>query len=203
MNQTIALIDYEGIRGQFKSHWHIPYETLLRTVQWDKFRQRILHRDNELCQFCNVKATGWYQNLPIRDLNEEELLEQKLRAERLAEQKRMNVELYGFSLNVTPRKTIGIIVKKPVFIHIHHKYYILSKLPWEYDDNAVMALCNTCHFDLHKNQVINVYEDDSLKKLIELTQCDRCFGSGFLEEFMHYMNGICFKCSGRRYLNFI
>lgn len=30
-------------------------------------------------------------------------------------------------------------------LHIHHKFYIFGKEPWEYDDNVLETLCATCH----------------------------------------------------------
>jgi hypothetical protein len=30
-------------------------------------------------------------------------------------------------------------------LHVHHKYYIYNKKPWEYDNNVLITLCDSCH----------------------------------------------------------
>jgi hypothetical protein len=30
-------------------------------------------------------------------------------------------------------------------LHVHHRYYKRGKKPWEYDDEALTTLCETCH----------------------------------------------------------
>jgi hypothetical protein len=30
-------------------------------------------------------------------------------------------------------------------LHVHHQYYIKGNDPWEYDDNALISLCDQCH----------------------------------------------------------
>lgn len=30
-------------------------------------------------------------------------------------------------------------------LHIHHKFYSADKEPWDYDDNALVTLCEGCH----------------------------------------------------------
>lgn len=32
-----------------------------------------------------------------------------------------------------------------VVLHVHHKYYDLSKMAWEYPDDAFECLCEHCH----------------------------------------------------------
>ena len=31
------------------------------------------------------------------------------------------------------------------YMHVHHKYYEEGKKPWEYEDDALVTLCNKCH----------------------------------------------------------
>lgn len=38
---------------------------------------------------------------------------------------------------------------KKTTLHVHHKYYLEGKLPWEYNDNALVTLCEYCHQRMH------------------------------------------------------
>ena len=80
-------------------------------------------------------------------------------------------------------------------LNIHHTYYIKGYKPWDYDNDALVTLCEDCHRKRHNTSHIPLY--DSNKSLIgNLIQCDRCGGSGYLPQFSHVENGICFKCGG-------
>jgi hypothetical protein len=82
-------------------------------------------------------------------------------------------------------------------LHIHHKYYIKDRLPWEYKDDALQTLCWNCHEALHKNEKIPVYLENDVCGY--LTPCFRCFGAGQFPEFSHIQSGICFRCDGAKY----
>ncbi len=82
-------------------------------------------------------------------------------------------------------------------LHIHHKYYDKSKLPWEYPDDAFQTLCWECHEKLHQNIKVPVY--DGQKIIDYLTPCKRCSGAGEFPEYYHVENGICFGCNGAKY----
>lgn len=81
-------------------------------------------------------------------------------------------------------------------LNVHHKYYINGLKPWEYDDNALVTLCKECHQKRHET-AIPKYRSLS-KNIIDAYchKCVRCGGSGFLPQFNHVLNGICFKCGG-------
>lgn len=38
---------------------------------------------------------------------------------------------------------------KDVTLHAHHLYYLPDKLLWEYEDNALITLCEICHNTEH------------------------------------------------------
>lgn len=80
-------------------------------------------------------------------------------------------------------------------LNIHHKYYIRGKKPWQYDNSALVTLCEDCHKKRHESSFIRFY-DSSGKTFTPLIPCDRCGGSGYLPQFNHVANGICFKCYG-------
>lgn len=97
------------------------------------------------------------------------------------------------------RKRKWLYVKN---LHIHHKYYQKGKLPWEYPDEALVTLCWSCHESLHSKETVSYY-DESMNLISSLTPCDRCFGAGEFPEYHHVQNGICFKCGGAKYMEFI
>jgi hypothetical protein len=46
-------------------------------------------------------------------------------------------------------------------LHVHHRYYINGRDPWDYDDNILTTLCDGCHTFEHEceysaNNLINI-----------------------------------------------
>jgi hypothetical protein len=106
--------------------------------------------------------------------------------------KPQRVNSYNFS--------IPVITEKIVVMHVHHKYYLKNRLPWEYQDEALITLCNWCHWKVHESEIIPVYNFFN-EKLINLnyTPCTRCNGAGLMPEYSHIQEGICFRCNGKKY----
>jgi hypothetical protein len=96
--------------------------------------------------------------------------------------------------------SIPFISEKSINMHVHHKFYIKEKLPWDYEDSALITLCNWCHWELHEKSIIPIYKlvNNQLYEL-NYTPCNRCNGAGVFPEYKHVQNGICFKCNGNRY----
>lgn len=46
------------------------------------------------------------------------------------------------------------------YLHVHHKYYLENKLPWEVPMKALITLCYKCHKKEHKGKKIT----DFIKK---------------------------------------
>lgn len=87
--------------------------------------------------------------------------------------------------------------KNPKGLNIHHKYYVKDKAPWEYEDDALITLCQECHGIEHKTKKTPVYRNIHLKDISGYAQiCDRCGGEGYLPQYDHVEHGICFKCYG-------
>lgn len=84
--------------------------------------------------------------------------------------------------------------------HVHHKFYLRKKMPWDYPDDALITLCQSCHYQEHKNVNIPWYEvvDGRIVKrnLIWEYSCGKCGGSGYLPEYNHVQSGVCFSCGG-------
>lgn len=83
-------------------------------------------------------------------------------------------------------------------LNVHHKYYIKTKLPWEYNDDALITLCEECHKLAHQTHATPVYRNARIAEayLGNAVICNRCGGSGYLPQYDYVENGICFKCWG-------
>ena len=74
-------------------------------------------------------------------------------------------------------------------LHIHHNFYLIGQLPWEYPKEALRTLCRVCHHELHMERKVPIYGREKT-----LTFCSRCSGEGWLPEFSYYQQGRCFRC---------
>ncbi len=85
----------------------------------------------------------------------------------------------------------------PKALNVHHNYYVNGKNPWEYDNEALVTLCEDCHRDIHKSTTTPVYKELYGKQILRYAEiCDRCGGRGFIPQYRHVMGGICFLCWG-------
>ena len=186
-------IKYSSIKNDFKNSWEIPYDILLNTIEWRKFREVIINRDNNTCTKCNKIQSEKVGNSYITKINEEELKE-------ILKIEPIDVLGDGSILwKSKPAEVIGTVEDNPIILHVHHLYYIYGRLPWEYKTESLITVCHKCHFEIHKNELIPVYTDETLNTKVKLTPCKRCCGTGFLEQFIYYQNGICFQCDGRKF----
>lgn len=81
-------------------------------------------------------------------------------------------------------------------LNIHHKYYIKGKKPWEYDNNALITLCEDCHRKRHESSIPQ-YRSLIGKGIDSYCEkCDKCNGTGYLSQYNHIEHGVCFKCGG-------
>lgn len=93
---------------------------------------------------------------------------------------------------------------KTKHLNVHHKYYILGHLAWEYEDETFVTLCQKCHKRIHKVSKIVAYKDDRMTIVnTQLTPCYRCGGTGYFSEFKHIQYGICFRCKGACFEEFL
>lgn len=80
-------------------------------------------------------------------------------------------------------------------LHVHHKYYQIGKLPWEYPNDALITLCYIYHEKLHKTTQIPLIDSHDAQ-IRFLNPCKKCGGTGELPEYHYYMRGVCFSCDG-------
>ena len=174
------------------------YQQLLHTIEWRKLRDVVLERDNHKCTVCSTTASSKHGKKHIKDLTKEEIELEKFLA---------NVKNDYYTdeneFNLQPATKVGEFINKPLHLHIHHTFYIITNLPWEYDIEDLVTMCEPCHFDYHKKNRVNYFKDLSKSEIINLTPCTKCNASGHLAEYSHWQGGICFKCMGAKYIEFI
>lgn len=191
----------------------IPYSRLLETEEWQSKREIIIKRDNEQCTSCHNKTTIYVEGRniwlydyiagvkqPTKKFIDEFEYYQNLLGDKFVG---MSAKEDDYELLLEP-ETAVIQLDKPYHIQVHHKYYVDGKYPWEYDNDALITLCNWCHFSLHQNQTILVYKvvnNDLVDR--KMTPCLRCRGAGFFPEYRHIQAGTCFRCNGSKYEEFI
>lgn len=83
-------------------------------------------------------------------------------------------------------------------LNVHHRYYIKGNKPWEYSDDALITLCESCHKLTHARERTRVYRrmtpSPEIYKYYDL--CSKCGGSGYLPQYHYYYEGVCFACWG-------
>jgi hypothetical protein len=93
-------------------------------------------------------------------------------------------------------------------LNVHHNYYVQGHAIWDYPPSALTTLCHDCHQEYHRTHSIPVYNrvprpGEKLNR-IYLKECPRCGGDGYLPQYSHVEDGVCFLCwgSGYRELHF-
>lgn len=99
-----------------------------------------------------------------------------------------------------PKDTNNLNVQHKSYIkglNVHHKFYIRGLAPWEYDNDALITLCEDCHKKVHQSHV-PVYRriGSDLTLSTNTKTCSRCNGAGYLPQYSHVQDGICFQCWG-------
>ncbi len=205
-----TLISCQELRKKFPLNVRIPYFTLLATKEWFEKRELIIKRDNKICQHCNNQETlfengvnFWFkytQDVKRIIQFQEELVRDTKRFNELPIDEQNKIKSNKlFSLHNFDLLYDIVEADKAYSLHVHHKYYVLSKLPWEYQDDALITLCNWCHWKEHHNNAIPVFKNEYDKQKIHYTPCERCSGAGFFPQFKHVQDGICFNCGGERF----
>jgi 5-methylcytosine-specific restriction endonuclease McrA len=175
------------------------YQDELLSLEWQDKRLEVIERDGNICTNCNALPTTMIQGYPRRIKTKEE--EKIYRAETLVEYK----EFFDKLTNFNPDNMCIEMHKadKHIILHVHHKYYILISKAWQYNNDALITLCSSCHQDIHDKNLIPVYTNGFMTQKLNLTKCPRCNGSGYLGEYHYYLNGVCFGCDGYKYLELI
>lgn len=179
------------------------YIDKLSTTEWKEKREVILNRDKQCCTSCKAVSSIFENGKAFRDRT-------KLERKEYIEKRSVEIEKFIQSMNMPelskfmPQIGVPLIEEEnPIFLHVHHKYYIKNKLPWEYSNEALITLCQNCHQAVHDSTEISVYLNEKMLTKLDLTKCKRCNGSGYLSKFHYYLNGICLRCEGNKYEEFL
>lgn len=110
----------------------------------------------------------------------------------------INISHNNFCLCLYLIPSFNRLVKIIPGLNVHHNYYTIGKTPWEYSAEALITLCEDCHQKTHKKYHIPIYKDIKGEQIFykNTETCERCGGSGYLPQYNHVENGICFKCWG-------
>ncbi|WP_346856470.1 hypothetical protein [uncultured Draconibacterium sp.] len=158
---------------------NIAYNDLLQTDEWIMRRNEIVNRDKNQCTKCGSPKTFWYNGGNYFTL------------ERWRKVK-------GGSKKILISSSVK--TDHPIYLHVHHKYYILERLPWEYGNTELITLCDTCHWELHQEEGVKIYEEKEDGNIeLDYTLCSKCKGAGVFPEYSHIQSGICFRCNGSRF----
>lgn len=191
------MVKYERLVELLSGQKNVPdrpwaYGDLLKLKFWKERKNQILLRDKNTCTICGLQGT-----IVERNLNKEGFAYKTI--ETSTRQIPENPD-YEITIDDINSMRVIYIPTEPVVLHVHHHYYLLDSLPWEYNNKVLITYCSHCHHKWHRENKAIVYQKVGGKyyKRI-LTPCERCNGVGSLEQFDYYMDGICFKCFGARY----
>lgn len=176
------------------------YLELLKTAEWRSYREAVLKRDNQKCRKCETKASMKGSTAHYRDHTPDELSQLKL-LNQVEHQLREPDIILDDGTYIKFKNAIPIAerLEKPLYLHVHHHYYIFQHLPWEYEIDDLETLCAKCHEEFHQKHTVPYYMDSSKQEKLSLTPCSRCHGAGHLSQYSYHHGGICFHCHGAKY----
>jgi hypothetical protein len=163
-----------------------PKEPTINEKRYNLLKEKWVERKvNEIINFSNVPDL--LKNTPINDIRYPDLLNC------------FEWQFKRFKILVRDNFTCQDCQVKGDRLHVHHKYYLSNVLPWEIDDSVLVSLCKNCHSERHKKEIINIY--DKVGNQLHLSNhvqyiCWKCNGTGYLPQYAHYQNGVCFACLG-------
>lgn len=178
----------------------IPYYELLTCDKWRLRRNSIIARDRNKCTVCSKEGPDDYS--PRIFFQKGGIVDSYLAPIKYGVEEvmvRKYVPTLDDYVEVPELVLKEIELKNITYLHVHHKYYIHGKYPWDYPDSALVTVCSGCHQKIHDSEVVPVYLDYVNGEKMQVTPCTRCQGQGVLPQFYYYFNGICFKCGGAKY----
>ncbi|HLK27115.1 MAG TPA: hypothetical protein VKT28_00935 [Puia sp.] len=177
------------------------YQKLLQTFEWNDFRNKIIERDNHCCLKCGKKEGLILEDIPfVEQMKKKEdginsmiqMNEELLQTKMNNEERQKFIQRYG-NIQVAKERVIGDVI-----LNVHHKFYIWNNLPWKYDINDLETLCINCHIKTHSEEKILTYLNFLKEEFVEEKLCNKCEGKGYIQDYKHFQNGICFECWGCR-----
>jgi len=186
-------INFDDLLKLYEEDNYIPYGQYLRTNLWKTKRLEITDRDSFKCRICG----GYETTLRKASVQTNLGVVENVKLEWSDTLTIIWTDMNGNEKVSTLKKPEGV-PDKPYNIQVHHKKYILNRLPWEYDNEDLITLCNYCHTKEHEQNDIPIYNEQG-----QITSnylfCDKCGGTGYLPQYKHVAGGVCFKCKGARF----
>ncbi|MBD1395375.1 hypothetical protein [Mucilaginibacter glaciei] len=157
-------INYFDLLADYDNSKKPTYKELITTYEWKTLRDSIVKRDGNKCSNCNSIASIWNGSFYIRKPTNEEQKASFIKHSLLIKDNSF----------FTPKFAViaGVKDDSPTILHVHHPYYILNFLPWEYPSEDLITVCHSCHTDIHNSSVVPTYVDVSRKELVKLTPCE-------------------------------
>lgn len=187
---------YKEILDEYGDNY-IPYNILLSTKEWWEKRNAIANREKYLCQNCGGETANLYM-LKLKGKYVQEVpAKVEIKVVEIDVKDPFTKEVLGKHKEERPVISENL---NPLLSHVHHTFYVKNHLPWEYNDNHLMHLCNKCHYEVHQNSIIYIYSSYENRQDGQIViPCGKCNGTGFLKEYNYHQNGICFGCQGKGY----
>jgi Pyruvate/2-oxoacid:ferredoxin oxidoreductase delta subunit len=172
----------------------LSYGELLQTEEWYRKRIEIIHREKERCQVCRLWCPDFA--FPIED-NPFRMIMVLAWTGHDPSDFTVNDPKTSKSRSLTEDEK-AMFRPQPVNLvpNVHHTFYVLNRLPWNYPNESLMLICHLCHAEIHNTKQIPVYRDELMTDKLNATPCRRCDSSGFLPQFEYYRGGVCFTCGG-------
>lgn len=132
-------------------------------LAWREKRSYILKKDQYTCRKCGITNPSLGDIIGIETINVDPYFNG---VKIITEHDVIVIQNYNCGsgeyniivgdLNVTISFGIHKIVM-PV-LQVHHKKYIQNRMLWEYDDNDLLTLCESCHREEHRVNKIPIYD---------------------------------------------
>jgi hypothetical protein len=193
-------LERENFFPSISGMYDCTYEQALERPEWKRLRREVLRTQGHRCRKCGKQET-WNKWDPENETWNyyEVVIPGHCRKYLNSYEVNGGTEFYHI---LDDRDFVITKVARPTCLHVHHRYYICGRSPWQYHPDCFECLCLYCHFDLHKKTRIPMYflNNGLLIETEDLVTCPRCNGAGGFPEYRHVMAGVCFRCSGSRYM---
>src|SRR5438477_8428340 len=127
----------------------IPYGDLLYCEEWKAKRREIIKRDNNQCSECYRTVTVFVKHPNKRVFywmhKNEDFFDQA------SFEKFLKADSHNYS------SANAYLSEKSFVLHVHHKKYTVNKLPWQYNNDDLLTLCQWCHQKLHEYSTVPTY----------------------------------------------
>lgn len=180
----------------------IPYYDYLRTLEWRKFRDEIVERDNNKCLNCGTEPK--IIEIPLTKIqnitNREDITCAQFVITKKTNGAHLKLKVEGLDFEPTIKLLVPTGFVSKIWLEVHHTYYIKNHLPWEYESVDLKTLCRSCHQKEHDDINLIQFTDITKTESSFVETCSKCNGTGHIPQYDYFRDGICFNCNGAGYL---